>query len=221
MRIVSWNLQHGVPDPKGPPALALAVPGLEDLAADVYAFQELDRWNPRTRFANQAAGLGEALGGQVVWGRAKRWLWASQGNALVVRGEALESDVVVLPGEGERRVAVVASVGVAGWRWSVATTHLSLDPAVARRQLRVVLAAVAERQKPWVLLGDLNLLPAQIEHLAEERGFDLVDGPFTVNARTRPNRRLDHILLSGPRVAASGTTKVPCSDHLAIWADLE
>jgi endonuclease/exonuclease/phosphatase family metal-dependent hydrolase len=220
MRIVSWNLQHGVPDPVGRPALDRAVPDLLDLDADVYAFQELDRGRVRTRFAHQAEVLGEALGGTVVWAKAKHWLWASQGNALVVRGEVLESEVVVLPGEGERRVAVVASLGVAGRRYSVATTHLSLDPAVARRQLRVALGALSERPKPWVLAGDCNLLPAQVERLADVAGFDLVDGPFTVNARTRPTRRLDHVLLDGTSATASGVAKLPCSDHLAVWADV-
>jgi endonuclease/exonuclease/phosphatase family metal-dependent hydrolase len=221
VRIVSWNLQHGVPDPVGPPALDRAVPALVALGADVYAFQELDRGRVRTRFAHQARVLGEVLGGEVLWARAKHRLWASQGNALIVRGEVLEVDVVELPGEGEPRVAVVASVGTAGRRYSLATTHLSLDPAVARRQLRVALGALGERPKPWVLAGDLNLLPAQVERLADAAGYDLVDGPFTVNARTRPNRRLDHILLSGTAALASGATKLPCSDHLAVWADVE
>lgn len=220
MRIVSWNLQHGVPDPVGPPALARSVPGLEALAADVYALQELDRGRVRTRFAHQAAMLAEALGGTLVWARAKSWLWASQSNALVVRGEVLESDVVVLPAAGERRVAALASVTVAGQRWSVATTHLSLDPVGARVQLRVVLDALAERAKPWVLVGDLNLLPEQVAPLATAAGFDLLDGPFTINARTRPNRRLDHILVNGATVTDSGVQKLPCSDHLAVWADL-
>ena len=52
-------------------------------------------------------------------------------------------------------------------------------------------------------------------------GFDLIDGPFTINARTRPNRRLDHVLLDGASEVASGVVKLPCSDHLAVWADLE
>jgi endonuclease/exonuclease/phosphatase family metal-dependent hydrolase len=221
VRIVSWNLQHGVPDPVARPALARAVPALRALAGDVYALQELDRGRVRTRFAHQAADLAEVLDGELVWARAKHWLWASQGNALVVRGEVLESDVVVLPGTGERRVAVVASVVVAGQRWSVATTHLALDPAVARHQLEVSLDALADRPKPWVLVGDLNLLPDQVQPVAERSGYDLLDGPFTINARTRLNRRLDHVLLNGTTAPASGVTKLPCSDHLAVWADLD
>lgn len=220
MRIVSANLQHGVPDPVGRPALTRALDPLLRMSADVYAFQELDRGRIRSGLQHQAAILADALGGELVWARAKSWLWASQSNALVVRGEVLESDVISLPGDGERRVAALASVVASAQRRSVATTHLSLDAATARRQLRTVLAALAERPKPWVLVGDLNLLPAQVAPLAEAAGFDLVDGPFTINARTRPNRRLDHLLVNGVAVTASGVAKLPVSDHLAVWADL-
>ena len=221
MRIVSWNLQHGVPDPVGPPALGRAIPPLEALAADVYAFQELDRGRVRTRFAHQAEVLAEALDGELVWARAKHWLWASQSNALVVRGEVLTSEVIALPGGGERRVAAVANVVVAGQHWSVATTHLSLEPAVARRQLRATLDALGSGPKPWVLVGDLNLRPPQLTDVASETGYDLVEGPFTINARSGLNRRLDHVLLNGATAPTSGVTKLPCSDHLAVWADVQ
>jgi len=220
VRIVSWNLQHGVPDPIGPPALGRAVPALKELAGDVYAFQELDRGRVRTRFAHQARDLAKALDGELVWARAKHWLWASQSNALVVRGEVLTAEVIELPGGGEQRVAAVASVVTAGERWSVATAHLSLEPGVARRQVRVTLDALGERPKPWVLAGDLNLRPPQLADVAEEAGYDLLDGPFTINARRGLNRRLDHVLLDGAAATASGVAKLPCSDHLAVWADL-
>jgi endonuclease/exonuclease/phosphatase family metal-dependent hydrolase len=220
VRIVSWNVQHGVPDPVGPPALPRAVPGLRALTGDVYALQELDRGRARTRFAHQAADLAEALEGELVWARAKHWLWASQSNALVVRGEVLESDVVALRGSGERRVAAVATVVVAGRHWSVATTHLSLQPAIARRQLHETFAALGGRPKPWVLAGDLNLQPHQMTAVVDRAGYDLVEGPFTINARTGLNRRLDHVLLNGTTATASGVEKLPCSDHLAVFADL-
>ena len=125
-----------VPPPSGVPSRRCV-----DLAGDVYAFQELDRGRVRTRFAHQARDLANALDGELVWARAKHWLWASQSNALVVRGEVLTAEVIDLPGGGEQRVAAVASVVTAGERWSVATAHLSLEPGVARRQLRVTLDA--------------------------------------------------------------------------------
>ena len=221
MRVATSNLQHGIPDPVGRPALGRAVAPLRKLAADVYALQELDHRRRRTRFTHQGAVLADALEGELVWSRAKRGLWGAQANALVVRGEADAPEVLLLPGPGERRIAVVARVVVDDAPWSVATTHLALAPAVADRQLETVLDALAARPRPLVLIGDLNLRPERVALVAARTGFTLLEGPPTVNARTRPDRRLDHVLVQGARIIDSGVTKLPVSDHLTVWADLE
>jgi len=220
VRVVTWNLQHGVPDPKGPADLARGIEPLRTLAGDVYALQELDRGRWRTRGVDQPAILATALEGELVWARAKHRLWGAQCNALVVRGEVVTSEVLLLPGGGERRVAALALVVAGGRRWSVATTHLSLDRSTAQGQLRSALRALDEWPGPRVLLGDLNLMPHQVEPLAAEAGYDLLAGDFTVNARTDPDRRLDHVLLDGLTATDSGVDKLPLSDHLAVWADL-
>ena len=220
MRVVSWNLQHGVPDPKGRPHLARGVAPLRVLVGDVYGFQELDHRRWRTRFQHQGAVLAAALDGELVWWRAKRWLWGAQANARVVRGQVDSREVLLLPGPGERRIAVLAHVVVNDAPWTVATTHLSLDPATADRQLDTTLYALAARPRPRVLVGDLNLRPERVALVAARAGFTLLDGPPTINARTRPDRRLDHVLVQGAAISDSGVSKLPLSDHLAVWADL-
>ena len=220
MRVVSWNLQHGVPDPVGPPDLARAVDPLRALAADVYALQELDRGRGRTRWEHQGAFLADRLGGELVFARAKHRGWAAQGNALVVRGEVVASERLRLPGSGEIRVATLALVVVGGGRWSVATAHLSLDRDTARNQLGAVADALSGWPPPRVLVGDLNLQPDLVEPVASAAGHRLVEGPSTVNARKTPDRRIDHVLVQGAAIIASGVAKMPVSDHLAVWADL-
>jgi endonuclease/exonuclease/phosphatase family metal-dependent hydrolase len=220
VRVVSANLQHGVPDPVGRPALVSAEAPLRDLAADVYAFQELDDRRLRTRFVDQGQQLADALEGTLVWAPAKRMGLGDQANALVVRGEVVEGEVVVLAGEGERRVLALAAVVVDGERWTVGTTHLALRPAVATAQLGEALHLLITRPGPWVLAGDLNLEPDQAAPIATEHGFGLLPGPRTHSARRTPTRRLDHILTKGCTVTDSGVAKLPVSDHLAIWADL-
>jgi endonuclease/exonuclease/phosphatase family metal-dependent hydrolase len=221
VRVVTSNLQHGIPDPVGQPRLRLAVEPLRALDGDLYAFQELDRGRWRTRFQHQGSFLADALVGELVWARAKHWFWASQSNALVVRGEVVSREVLRLAGPGERRVAIVATVAIDGERWSVATTHLSLEPKVAAAQLEAILDVLVERPMPQVLLGDLNLRPERVGPMAAAIGWHLLEGPDTINARTGLNRRLDHVLTHGCTVSASGVEKLPVSDHLAVWADLE
>jgi endonuclease/exonuclease/phosphatase family metal-dependent hydrolase len=220
VRIVSANLQHGVPDPVGRPALLRAIDPLRDLGADVWGLQELDHRRLRSGFADQGRLLAEELDGEPVWALAKRVLLGGQANALVVRGEVVEREVVELAGEGERRVLVFAVVVVEGDRWTVGTTHLALRPAVARAQLSEALHLLITRPGPWVLAGDLNLEPPDAGPIADEHGFDLLAGPLTHSARRTPTRRLDHILTRGARFTASGVAKLPVSDHLAVWADL-
>ena len=133
MRVASANLQHGVPDPvgrppsRGPSRLCAAWPPTSG------RFQELDHRRWRTRFADQGQQLADALDGELVWALAKRVFLGGQANALVVRGEVVEREVVELAGEGERRVLVLAVVVVDGERWTVGTTHLALRPAVGAR----------------------------------------------------------------------------------------
>ena len=220
MRVVSANLQHGVPDRLGRATLTRAIEPLRALHADVWAFQELDHRRGRTRFTDQGAQLATALDGELVWAPAKRIALGGQANSLVVRGEVVEREIVELAGEGERRVLAFAVVVVDGERWTVGTTHLALRPAVAREQLGESLSLVITRPGPWVLVGDLNLEPAAVEPVAAEHGFDLLAGPLTHSARRDPTRRLDHVLTRGATVTNSGVTKLPVSDHLAVWADL-
>jgi endonuclease/exonuclease/phosphatase family metal-dependent hydrolase len=220
VRVASANVQHGVPDPVARPALHHAMEPLRRVGADVWAFQEIDHRRWRTRLANQGDQLVEALGGELVWAPAKRVFPGGQANALLVHGEVVEREVIELAGEGERRVLVLAVVVVRGQRWTVGCTHLALRGAVARSQLGEALHLLITRPGPWVLAGDLNLDPSIVGEVATEHGFDLVDGPFTHSARRRPTRRLDHILTKGCTMTANGVTKLPVSDHLAVWADL-
>ena len=213
-------MQHGVPDPVGRPALHRAVEALRGVRADVWGFQELDHQRWRTWFADQGEQLADALGGELVWAPAKRVFPGGQANALLVRGEVVEREVIELAGEGERRVLALAVVAARGARWTVGTTHLALRPGVARAQLSEALHLLITRPGPWVLAGDLNLEPADVREVATEHGFDVVDGPPTHSARRNPTRRLDHILIRGCTVTASGVAKLPVSDHLAVWADL-
>jgi endonuclease/exonuclease/phosphatase family metal-dependent hydrolase len=186
----------------------------------VWGLQELDHRRWRTWLANQGDQLVEEIGGELVWAPAKRAFPGGQANALLVRGEVIEREVIDLAGEGERRVLALAVVGVRGERWTVGTTHLALRTPVARAQLREALHLLITRPGPWVLVGDLNLEAEDVGEVATEHGFHVVEGPATHSARRTPTRRLDHILTKGCEILRSGVQKLPVSDHLAVWADL-
>jgi endonuclease/exonuclease/phosphatase family metal-dependent hydrolase len=117
-------------------------------------------------------------------------------------------------------VAVVAALEFGGQPLTVAATHLDTTVTRAAVQLRQVQGRLGGEPGPRVLLGDLNLRPTALA-LAGRRGWRPA-----VRARTfpswRPDRQLDHVLLSGA-VGAQAGRAVPAavSDHLALVADLQ
>ena len=66
MRLTTWNTFHGVPGDGGPPSTALLRDSAAALRADVLALQEVDRGQPRSGFADQAAEMAEQVGA-VAW----------------------------------------------------------------------------------------------------------------------------------------------------------
>ena len=220
MRVVTWNAQHGRPNPDGPPDIGRAVEPLRALAGDVYAIQELDRRRRRSGRVDQPGVLASGLGGELVWapalGRAGQY-----GVALLVRGDVVTSEVVALPGRGEPRVVVAAAVEVAGRRWTVACTHLSTRRAVATRQLVAVLDALAPWPHPRVLLGDLNLADSAVLPWSAPEGYQLVGGPPTHSTRSEVvEHRIDHVLVAGAAIERTGVHDLAMSDHKAVTADL-
>ena len=152
------------------------------------------------------------------------WLWAAQANALVVRGEVVEREVVDLPGEGSGACSCSPWSWWTASAWTVGTTHLAARPGRRRReQLETALhALVVTRPGPWVLVGDLNLR-------AERRGTgrrpsagstcstgrSRIDAPHTPEPPARPRAAS-----RGRRSPTAASPKLPVSDHLAVWADL-
>jgi endonuclease/exonuclease/phosphatase family metal-dependent hydrolase len=117
----------------------------------------------------------------------------------------------------EPRVGVVAVIATLHGDVTVAATHLSFVPGWNAVQLRWLLRKLG-RADPLVLLGDLNMGPAQAQRLT---GMQPLAAGLTFPAHA-PLRQLDHILGRGV-VPAAGTCAVhrlPLSDHRALSVDL-
>lgn len=221
MRVVTWNVQIGRPNPDGPPAIGPVVDSLRPLQADVHAIQELDRGRRRSGGVDQPGVLAAGVGGQLAWAPTVRRTRGEYGIAIVVRGDILATDIVPLSGTREARALLVAEVEVGGRRWTVGCTHLSRNRAFATEQLVRVFDALATRPTPRVLLGDLNLLPGEVLPWSTPEGYQLVDGPPTHSTRrARVTRRIDHVLLGGTTATTATVHRFPTSDHCAVSADL-
>ena len=221
MRVVSWNVQTGRPNPDGPADIGRVVEHLRALDAEVYAVQELDRERRRSGGVDQPTTLAEGLDGTLVWAPTVH-AGGQYGIALVVRGEVVRSHDVPLSGTREPRTLLVAEVDHGGRRWVVGCTHLSRRSSCAQRQLITVLDELSARPAPRVLLGDLNLTPRHVLPWSTAAGFQLLEGPRTHSTRQRrPTARIDHVLTSGTKVTRAAVHRLDISDHCAVSADLD
>ena len=129
------------------------------------------------------------------------------------------ADGHLVPGwvRDEPRVAVVAEVDTPQGRVDVVTTHLSFLRPWNGRQLRRLVAHLAPRPHPLVLIGDLNMGPRRARRIT---GMEPLGTGATFPSRV-PRVQIDHVLSTGGLVPLSAhMPELPVSDHRALVVDL-
>jgi endonuclease/exonuclease/phosphatase family metal-dependent hydrolase len=120
----------------------------------------------------------------------------------------------------EPRVAVVAEVARPGAPFDVVATHLSyLRPWNARQLVRlmsVLTSVLADRSRPLVLMGDLNMRPRPAARLT---CLTALASGATYPAHA-PALQIDHLLADGLSSRAGHAVRLPLSDHRALVADV-
>jgi endonuclease/exonuclease/phosphatase family metal-dependent hydrolase len=221
MRVVTWNVQTGRPNPDGPADIDRVVEHLRALHADVVAVQELDRGRRRSGGVDQPSALALGLGATLIWAPTVRTRTGQYGIALIVRGEVVRTHEVALGGTREPRALLVAEIDHEGRRWTIGGTHLSRRRRRATTQLARCLDELSARPGPRVLLGDLNLTPRHVLPWSTAAGYHLLEGPLTHSTRVaRLAARIDHVLVSGASVEQGAVHRFPVSDHCAVSATL-
>ena len=220
LRIATFNVKHG-DDGNGGVDLRRLGAACAGLSADVLAVQEVDRFARRTGYRDEMRTIARATGLEAVFGEAARRRWRSYGNALLARGPIRDVEVIKLPrpSEGEQRVAIVARVAVKGVEMAVGATHLSFRRGEGAPQLAVLIDALAERDGPRVLLGDLNLGPEVVEPALLAAGYQVAPTGATFPAGA-PRTRIDFVAVWGLKVVSASTPAPGVSDHLPVVAEV-
>jgi len=220
MRVATFNVKHGE-NGAGRVDLRRLAAACRSLRADVLAVQEVERFARRSGFRDEMRVIARATGLRAVFGEAARRKWRSYGNVLLARGPITDVEVLKLPrpAAGEPRVAIVARVAVDGVGLSVAATHLSFRRGEGAPQLDVLLAALAERPGPRLVLGDLNIGPDVVLPAVTAAGYTVAPTEATFPAGA-PRTRLDYVAVSGLDVVSGSTPAVGTSDHLPVVAEL-
>jgi endonuclease/exonuclease/phosphatase family metal-dependent hydrolase len=197
--ITTFNVQRGR-RPDRVIDLPLLAGTCAAIETDVLALQEVT--------ADQPPVIADTSGMHVVFGPAI----PGYGNALLSREPIGDVEIVDLPfsaGREPRSAIVASTAGV-----TIAATHLGLRGDAAL-QLPVLLAALAHRAGPRVLVGDLNTEDPDVAPLR------LVTPQATVPAHA-PRRRIDHVAVDGlvvRSVAVLDEQRV--GDHRPVMVALE
>lgn len=233
MRVVTFNAQHGWVggEPAGVAQVSDAVAALD---ADLVALQEVDVGDPRSGGVDQPAAVAAAIGGTSTFAAQREG--GTTGVALVARGSITDVDVLrfvsrrgpkrdrpvsvplVRPA---RRAIVLARATVGPLSVSVTSAHLDLVRPVSHGQLERVVAALAARPGPRLLLGDLNRRSGWVGPTCAAVGLDLLADDTPTHPVSSPVRRIDHLATSGLVVSRVEVVQLAVSDHRALVVDLD
>lgn len=206
---------------------------LEEIAAairesnpDVVGLQEIHCRTFKSGWKDQAEELARLTGMNVYFGQSCS-IWGGQyGNALLTRGEIHEAREHPLPGVGEPRSALEASIQLTGRRLSFFVTHLSLSKDRRRRprgeQILALSSLVESSTQPSILVGDFNFTPRSAEMaLLLESSLLRLSGEIREVTHRLFRRRIDYIL-TGPQwqTRRAGVLRVGPSDHWPLFAEL-
>ena len=142
------------------------------------------------------------------------------GIALLSRYEVedLEFFDLTIEADREARGAILARLELEGFDLLLAGTHLSVRENFAKAQLERLIAALGAVGRPWLLMGDLNLVDVE----GIDKSFLESDTGSTWPSEN-PKAKLDRVLFSGIP-AECIASQVECdpslSDHCAILVDL-
>jgi endonuclease/exonuclease/phosphatase family metal-dependent hydrolase len=225
MRLATWNI-HKFAGSDGKRDAQRTIATLKAINADIVAIQEFVAV-PELDGGSSADIFAAACGYRAIEHKLRRRNGHPQSNLLLTRVPVRNLRLVPLRCPGiEERGAISVDVDGGGILLRVAATHFGLPPSMRLNQLKALLKACDPGgARPFVLLGDLNVLPFLDPAdglLRDTFGAESTEATYP---SLLPFLALDRIAVRGARTARlRAWRKNPArfaSDHLPLVADLE
>jgi endonuclease/exonuclease/phosphatase family metal-dependent hydrolase len=196
---------------------------IRDAAPDVAGLQEVHRGTRHVRRRDQPAELQRATAMNAFFGES----FEGYGNLLLTRGTIVDARVERLPGKGEPRTLLAATIDIDGLRFIAYVTHLvawrRLGARTRLMQATAVAEIVASSPLPFVLMGDFNSTPGESELSVFQDG-KLVTSCFAADVITHRATKscLDYVF-ADPRwtIRDARVLRVGPSDHWPLVTDLD
>lgn len=224
LRILSYNIRHcrGMNGKVCIKAVASAIAGAH---ADLVGLQEVDYFNPRSAFTDQAAKLGSMLGMYHVYGPNVTWGGVARfGNAILSRYPIISRKNYSLPSKGEQRGLLRAEIQLNAQPVIILNTHLGLNHQERLYQVAKILDIVRNTSGHLLLTGDLNAKPDSKEIACLQtvlRSGDLTGTELTFPS-DYPKYKIDYIFYSNHwTLTETRVYNSQASDHLPLSVDVK
>lgn len=187
---------------------------------DLVALQEVDAGSLRSSFVNQTKYLAERAGFSYWYHQLNRNIGhiARHSNGLLSHYDPVEVSDHKLPGRVRGRGAIVAKYGHNSNPLVVILMHLALGKKARKQQLEYV-GEIVRLHKHVVVMGDFNCQPQsdEMRGLLDTTGLCAPLSDSNTFPSWRPNRKLDHILVSPSlEIKQFEVINMKLSDHLPI-----
>ena len=225
MRVMTYNIKGQAALLRGG-HIARIASVISDVRPDLVGLQEVHRSSWQSRFRDQAAELQQLTGLTLAFGRAMGNRRSEYGNAILTRGRVSDVRVEVLPGRGEPRSLIAATVEIDDLQLRAFVTHLAAWGRFGFRtrllQAQAVAALTGQSDLPFLLAGDFNSDPRS-EELAVFQNTAFVSSCFvdTVVTHRATKKCLDYIFVHpGWQIRSAEVLQRGPSDHWPLVAEI-
>lgn len=219
LKVMTYNIRHGR-GMDNKVNLDRVADDIRKSQADIVALQEVDRFNFRSGFKDQAKLLADRLNMHWCFATSMRWGFMQYGNAILSRFPIEQSEVYTLPGTKERRTLLKAVIRIGDERVVVYTTHLGVDLQERELQLPIIADILKEDEGPSIFMGDLNMESSHVLVASLLRDWHKL-GLGTKTGTVLSGLEIDHIFVNPtPYQASAWTMSSVASDHNPVVAEL-
>ncbi len=233
MRVMTFNILHGLDYTKKIIDLDLFVRSIKKYGADVCGLNEVRGEGPLDGYTDQTNALGDGLGFNRYFGQAIKVDGTSPyGNAIVSRFAFKSAETILIPDPDykddespfETRCVVKTITDVDGKDICFLVCHMGLVESERKNAVETLCRIIDATQTPIVLMGDFNAEPHDpILTPLFDRLNDTDAKASIPQAKTfpsdNPNIKIDYILYKDLECVGATTVTEVISDHLPIVAD--
>ncbi len=228
LKVMTFNIQYGK-GKDGIQDLSRIADVIREADVDIVGLQEVERFSPRSKFANQLKWLAEELDMYGVYGPTLSIGYFQYGNAMLSRYPIVSWENILLRSSRENRGLLMAEIDLGPGKIAFFGTHLGLSQEERLEHLDIITEKVSEIELPLVLVGDWNNTPDSqevervLEHLNDAHALGGIDNGFTFAfGSAQASVRIDYIFTSKDlEVHKTKAIDTNVSDHLPVVSKIK